>query len=140
MLTARSLAFFLQGQRLERKNHYLTIAPPPRLRFLTQPLEQHQHLIRLALGEQHPRQDKVLALSEVARLILHTQPTLGAPTGGILNLALGDQQPRSLHPHREENIDGRIRHESLGLPYCLQGAGLVAQRLPDPGQSSQARD
>src|SRR5687768_3023584 len=84
------LASIPQSQRLERKDLYLTAAPTCHLRRLTQPLEQPQCLVGLVLREQHPRKDKVLTLSEVARLILYTQPTLGAPAGGIVHLALGE--------------------------------------------------
>jgi hypothetical protein len=91
VLTARSLTFFAQGKCLEREHLYLTAPPPLRLRLLKVPLEQRERLVGLVSGEQHPRQDEVLALSEVARLILHTQPTLGAPTGSIIHFALGEQ-------------------------------------------------
>src|SRR5215207_11381597 len=46
---------------------------------------------RACLGRVALAPELVFALSELTRLILHTQPTLGTPVGGIIHLALGEQ-------------------------------------------------
>jgi hypothetical protein len=102
--------------------------------------QQRQGLTGQLLGDQQPRQDQVLALVGVARLVPGGEAALGDPADGSGQLALGQQQPRPLHRGREDQVGDRLSagQDPLGVLDGGEGAGLVAARLADPGEGGQA--
>ena len=100
-----------------------------------EPLQQLQRPLGLALGEQHPGQHQVLALAGIAEPIVAPQPALLGPAGGVGDLTLGQQQPRSQRRHGVEQANRRrARLDPLGLPH--RGGGAVRVAL---GRRIQAR-
>jgi hypothetical protein len=92
----------------------------------------------LGLGQQHPREHKVVALPQVGDLVVRGQAALPRPAGGLIDAALGQQQPRPFGVGREpQGGDVRARIDPAGFVHGLQGGIRVAPGLVDPAQRHQ---
>ena len=94
-----------------------------------QPVQHSRRPAGPVLGEQHPGQHQIPGLPGVVRLVVRGEAVLLRPALGGGQVALGEQEPRSLRRDGVERA-GRARR---GLPRFadrLQGLGLVTGRLP----------